>query len=263
MTNLRDAWQQDMAAAANQNAFTATVTAVNGDGTVTFKRYPDATAETQPKLASYTSPQVGDVVAVEALGSGWLVVGLVTPIYQPIAVVTSLPTASATYRGVALRVQGGTGVADAVYICEKGTSGAYSWVQMDDVANVYGILGTASSSSQSGITTDTALTGLSIAVTPPTGHLRFTITLPLQDQLTGGGNGAGCRVSLKQGGTVIKTFDRAFPPGMAINQYDSCSWSWVISASSGTYSLSLQSLDSGSGSAKVNSGGQFVIEAVP
>lgn len=44
--------------------------------------------------------------------------------------VTSLPTASATHRGRILRVEGGTGVADALYVCRKDAAGTYSWVQL-------------------------------------------------------------------------------------------------------------------------------------
>lgn len=44
-----------------------------------------------------------------------------------VAAVAALPAASAQHRGVLLRVEGGTGVADALYICEKNAADAYAW----------------------------------------------------------------------------------------------------------------------------------------
>lgn len=41
--------------------------------------------------------------------------------------VGALPTASAQYRGQVVRVEGGAGVADALYICEKNAANAYAW----------------------------------------------------------------------------------------------------------------------------------------
>jgi hypothetical protein len=41
--------------------------------------------------------------------------------------VTSLPTASATYRGKIIRIEGATGVADGLYICLKSSTDTYSW----------------------------------------------------------------------------------------------------------------------------------------
>ncbi|KSU83423.1 Pectate lyase superfamily protein [Fictibacillus enclensis] len=46
-----------------------------------------------------------------------------------IAKVTTLPTASAAYRGQMLRVEGGTSVADKIYVCLKSATETYSWVQ--------------------------------------------------------------------------------------------------------------------------------------
>ena len=43
---------------------------------------------------------------------------------------TSLPTASVDYRGCMVRVEGGTGVADKLYMCMKAAAGTYSWVQI-------------------------------------------------------------------------------------------------------------------------------------
>jgi len=42
----------------------------------------------------------------------------------------SLPTASASYRGKMIRVEGGAGVADKLYICLKSAVDTYSWVQV-------------------------------------------------------------------------------------------------------------------------------------
>lgn len=267
MTNLRDAWQQDMAQQASESQFTATVTAVPGGGTVTFKRYPDAAAETQPKLASYTSPQVGDVVVVEALGSGWIVTGLVSPIYQPVAVVTALPTASATYRGVALRVQGGTGVADGVWICEKGTSGTYSWVQLDytQASSPYGMLGTATNGSgQSGISIDTAITGMSISATAPSsGYLRASFVLTVTPTVTGGVVGStfgGFRVTLRKDGTEVAHFDQ-----FGLHTYAATyafSWVWTPTGGSHTWTLTINDNVTSSTTIAVAAGGNFAIEAV-
>lgn len=44
---------------------------------------------------------------------------------------SSLPSASSTYRGVIVRVQGGEGVADALYWCRKKADDNYEWVQLD------------------------------------------------------------------------------------------------------------------------------------
>lgn len=41
--------------------------------------------------------------------------------------VASLPSASSAYRGYTIRVEGGAGVADVLYICEKNAADAYEW----------------------------------------------------------------------------------------------------------------------------------------
>ncbi|MNJ90415.1 Pectate lyase superfamily protein [compost metagenome] len=43
---------------------------------------------------------------------------------------SALPTAAAKYRGKIYRVQGGTGVADALYICQKLANETYNWIQI-------------------------------------------------------------------------------------------------------------------------------------
>lgn len=45
-------------------------------------------------------------------------------------VVTALPAASATYRSAIVSFQGGGGVADALYQCQKSAGGTYSWVAL-------------------------------------------------------------------------------------------------------------------------------------
>lgn len=50
--------------------------------------------------------------------------------YFRVGSVASLPTASATYRGYAIRIEGGTGVADGTYICRKNAADAYEWVNL-------------------------------------------------------------------------------------------------------------------------------------
>lgn len=49
--------------------------------------------------------------------------------YQPlpVIVVDALPTASVRFRGVLVLVPGGTGVADAFYICAKKSDDTYGW----------------------------------------------------------------------------------------------------------------------------------------
>lgn len=44
--------------------------------------------------------------------------------------VSVLPVASAAYRGRLLRVEGGAGVADALYICEYTAANTYNWRQL-------------------------------------------------------------------------------------------------------------------------------------
>jgi len=46
--------------------------------------------------------------------------------------IVTLPSASVSLRGVIYRVQGGTGVSDHVYICQKDATDTYVWVQMDN-----------------------------------------------------------------------------------------------------------------------------------
>lgn len=45
-------------------------------------------------------------------------------------VVSTLPTASAGLRGVVIRVEGATGVADGLYLCQKDAANAYVWVAL-------------------------------------------------------------------------------------------------------------------------------------
>lgn len=42
----------------------------------------------------------------------------------------SLPTADSTYRGKIARVEGGTNIADGVYVCEKNPDGTYAWQRL-------------------------------------------------------------------------------------------------------------------------------------
>ena len=55
--------------------------------------------------------------------------------------VTSLPAASATYRGVVGRVEGGAGVADTLGACTKDAADAYAWRDITG-QNVAAITGT-------------------------------------------------------------------------------------------------------------------------
>ena len=47
--------------------------------------------------------------------------------HPKIGSVASLPTASADFRGFMYRVEGGAGVKDILYVCEKNTADAYVW----------------------------------------------------------------------------------------------------------------------------------------
>jgi len=49
--------------------------------------------------------------------------------YSFLGNVASLPTPTSAYRGAMIRVEGGTGVADKLYVCMKSATGTYSWVQ--------------------------------------------------------------------------------------------------------------------------------------
>lgn len=55
-------------------------------------------------------------------------VGLVPGRLLIVPHVASLPTASARYRDCLAIVRGGTGVADTLRWCRKGTADTYSWV---------------------------------------------------------------------------------------------------------------------------------------
>jgi hypothetical protein len=44
--------------------------------------------------------------------------------------VATLPTPSASYRGVFVRVEGGAGESDKAYICMQNSDGTFSWVQI-------------------------------------------------------------------------------------------------------------------------------------
>lgn len=48
--------------------------------------------------------------------------------YFRVGSVASLPVASSAYRGYMIRVEGGAGVADVLYVCRKNASDAYEWV---------------------------------------------------------------------------------------------------------------------------------------
>ena len=42
----------------------------------------------------------------------------------------NLPTAGSSYRGKMIRIEGGAGESDKLYVCMKSVSDAYSWVQV-------------------------------------------------------------------------------------------------------------------------------------
>jgi len=50
--------------------------------------------------------------------------------YVQIGKVASLPTAGAGYRGKMIRVEGGSGVADILYMCMKKADDTYGWIQI-------------------------------------------------------------------------------------------------------------------------------------
>lgn len=98
-----------------------------GDAAVTLQ--PGGPNYTAPwgKFAVYKRDPGGDGVArltVDADGH-LAAYGSLKP-----GTVTSLPTASVTHRGRLLRVEGGSGVADALYVCRKDAGGTYSWAQI-------------------------------------------------------------------------------------------------------------------------------------
>lgn len=48
--------------------------------------------------------------------------------YEGGNIVTALPTAGVEYRGIVITLDGGAGVADISYICQKDASDTYAWV---------------------------------------------------------------------------------------------------------------------------------------
>jgi len=52
------------------------------------------------------------------------------PLFLGLGSIAGLPEASSSYRGMMIRVEGGAGVADKLYICMKSAADTYSWVQI-------------------------------------------------------------------------------------------------------------------------------------
>lgn len=100
----------------------------------------------------------------------------------------ALPTAVAELAGCLVRIPGGSGAADATYECQKQAAGTYAWVQIDGGSGgPLGSLGTASGVTQTGITTETALTGVTVSATVGTSRLiRVSVSLQLNPSVAGG-----------------------------------------------------------------------------
>lgn len=57
-------------------------------------------------------------------------VGIQSNTYFRTGSVASLPSASESYRGMWIRVEGGSGVKDGLYVCRKTSSDTYEWVEL-------------------------------------------------------------------------------------------------------------------------------------
>lgn len=96
----------------------------------------DAVTVLEPGGGNYTAPWGEWAVHKWAASGGGRVAGINSngdldlKGSAKVGTVTSLPTPSATHRGRMLRVEGGTGVADALYVCQKDAAGTYSWAQI-------------------------------------------------------------------------------------------------------------------------------------
>lgn len=159
-----------------------------------------------------------------------------TTAYSPIPVVSSLPTAGSGYRGVALRLEGGSGVADGVYVCVKGTS-SYSWVRMDNASTSsfpLGVLGVANKTSTQSISSGGAtITSLSVTATVGSSRrVKATITIDLGISSTT--NGASITL-LEDGSTVKSTI--VYVATAIGGQTFSLVWSFTPSAGSHTYTV--------------------------
>lgn len=76
-------------------------------------------------------PTTGDIRdQVQIHNDFWRTWGPTTDMRFVIPAQTSLPTAQAALRGALVRIEGGTGVADGVYVCVKDATDAYDWHQV-------------------------------------------------------------------------------------------------------------------------------------
>lgn len=73
------------------------------------------------------TPRVDDLVRVVIDPRGDRYVDDVLGRYFALPIVVTLPEATSSLRGVMVLVEGGTGAADAVYVCRKDADDEYEW----------------------------------------------------------------------------------------------------------------------------------------
>jgi hypothetical protein len=114
----------------------------NTQGMVYFSTYASSTTKMRLTFGSSNDQTVNRRIriyrifatAIGASGKSWLNTAEGGTVYGDVNFggyiqvgKSALPTASATYRGKIIRVEGATGVADVCYICMKSATDTYSW----------------------------------------------------------------------------------------------------------------------------------------
>lgn len=166
----------------------------------------------------------------------------------------ALPTAVAELAGCLVRIPGGSGTADATYECQKQAAGTYAWVQIDGGSSgPLGVLGYAGvPGTQSGITTEVAITGLSVSATLSASRLiKCSLSADIVNDTTGG----RAIARLKQNGTLIAAF--AAIAVVATTDHDYF-WAWVASLPAGAYTFTA-TIQGVTGSVSVSTS-QLVVE---
>lgn len=107
--------------------------------------------------------------AIAALAGEAGIVRVMRNLFFGPPVVDTLPTASVDYRSTIAIVEGGAGVADALYRCAKDASDAYAWVDLDS-----GDVSGPSSSTNSGIVLFNGTTGKLLKQATGTGLVKAT-----------------------------------------------------------------------------------------
>lgn len=120
-----------------------------------------------------------------------------------------LPTASKELAGCIVRVAGASGVADKVYVCQKGADDGYSWVQVD--GGGLGYVGDDKlSSSITGISSITSVLDDGVDVTA-VGTRRYKLTCTIYIAVTSGGSFSLPIVFFRKDGTSVMTYQVSLP----------------------------------------------------